>query len=94
MSLTDNAAECREEAIKNLVINDVHHTKAVINAVLYDQQMSVKRAALQKITTQLHNFESVSTRLRMELLEHLFSSPQCWFFFRAVFTISFFKFAI
>lgn len=71
-SLGDCAAECRIEAVKSITIMNSTHSKLVLNQLMRDDDPLVKKMAITKILTN-ENFPFVTSKDRMEILEHLFS---------------------
>lgn len=79
-SMGDSVVECRLEAVKSLTITNSTHSKLILTQLLRDDDASVKKMAITKILTN-NNFPTITSRERMEVLEHLFKPSESMFLF-------------
>lgn len=74
-SLGDCASECREEAVKCLIISDNMQVKLILNVAQRDEDLRVKKAALNKMLSD-EKFDEMSSKARIDILEHLLGPHQ------------------
>lgn len=74
-SLGDCVPECREEAVKNLIVIDNIQIKLILNIALRDEDFRVKRAAFNKILID-ENFNELNSKSIIDILDHLLAPNQ------------------
>lgn len=74
-SLGDCIPECREEAIKNLVITDNMQIKLILNVAQRDEDFRVKKIAFNKILSD-EKFNEINSKTIIDVLENLLGLHQ------------------